>query len=127
MTEVLERLSPALKEITLPIFTQLLEPHGVAPAQDFNESGLLCFSILPNLEVRARIRFIISDSIRFQQVGEEDLRRLMKHWRAKLSPTIESEDDIFVSGFEDDEELKDLASDAPIIRLVNHLFARALE
>jgi general secretion pathway protein E len=128
MSALLDEVVSSASEITLPIFNQLLEPHGVAPAQDFNESGLLCFSILPDLEVRARIRFIISDSIRFQQVSDDDLRRLMKHWRAKLSPTIESSDeDIFVSGFEDDEELKDLASDAPIIRLVNHLFARALD
>ena len=64
--------------ISLPIFTQLLEPAGIAPAQDF-----------------------ASDAA--------------------------STDDLFVSGFEDDEELKDLASEAPIIRLVNHLFARALD
>ncbi|HAG73423.1 MAG TPA: general secretion pathway protein GspE, partial [Gammaproteobacteria bacterium] len=60
--------------------------------------------------------------------SDDELKRLMKHWRAKLSPTIDNaDDDIFVSGFEDDEELKDLASEAPIIRLVNHLFARALD
>jgi general secretion pathway protein E len=80
------------------------------------------------LEVRARIRFILSDLIQFTLISDDELKRLMKHWRAKLSPTIDNTDeDIFVSGFEDDEELKDLASEAPIIRLVNHLFARALD
>ena len=52
----------------------------------------------------------------------------MRHWRAELSPQIEnSYEDLFVSGFADDEALADLASEAPIIRLVNHLFARALD
>ena len=116
------------KAITLPIFNQLLEPQGVAPAQDFGVSGLFCCSELPDLEVRARIRFILSDLIQFTLISDDELKRLMKHWRAKLSPTIDNNDeDIFVSGFEDDEELKDLASEAPIIRLVNHLFARALD
>ena len=114
--------------ITLPVFNQLLEPQGVAPAQDFSDSGLFCCCELPDLEVRARIRFILSDLIQFTLISDDELKRLMKHWRAKLSPTIDNaDDDIFVSGFEDDEELKDLASEAPIIRLVNHLFARALD
>ncbi len=116
------------KAITLPVFNQLLEPQGVAPAQDFSDSGLFCCCELPDLEVRARIRFILSDLIQFTLISDDELKRLMKHWRAKLSPTIDNaDDDIFVSGFEDDEELKDLASEAPIIRLVNHLFARALD
>ena len=116
------------KAITLPVFNQLLEPQGVAPAQDFGDSGLFCCCELPDLEVRARIRFILSDLIQFTLISDDELIRLMKHWRAKLSPTIDNaDDDIFVSGFEDDEELKDLASEAPIIRLVNHLFARALD
>ncbi len=128
MSEVLEQDLSVPSAITLPVFSQLLEPQGIAPAQDFDQSGFLCFSTLPSLEVRARVRFIVHPSTRFKQVSDDDLRRLMKHWRAKLSPTIESnEEDLFVSGFEDDEELKDLASDAPIIRLVNHLFARALD
>ena len=66
------------------------------------------------------------DELSFAMKSEDEVRRLMKHWRAALSPTIEGgEEEIFVSGFEDDDELIDLASEAPIIRLVNHLFARA--
>ncbi len=64
----------------------------------------------------------------FRRGSEDEVRRLLRHWRAELSPTLESSDeDLFVSGFDDDESLKDLASEAPIIRLVNHLFARALD
>lgn len=114
--------------MTLPVFSQLLEPQGIAPAQDFHESGRLVCNQLPDIELRAKIRFIVNDLVRFELSDDEAVRRLMKHWRAELSPEIESGDeDIFVSGFEDDEGLKDLASEAPIIRLVNHLFARALD
>ena len=114
--------------MTLPIFSQLLEPEGIAPAQDFEDSGSLICNQLPSIQLRSKIRFIIGEVVRFNVGEEDDVRRLMKHWRAELSPQIDSnEDDIFVSGFEDDEALIDLASEAPIIRLVNHLFARALD
>lgn len=115
-------------QMTLSIFTQLLEPEGIAPAKDFEESGSLICSQLPSIAIRSKVRFIVGEIVRFKVGADEEVRRLMKHWRAELSPQIESnEDDHFVSGFEDDEELIDLASEAPIIRLVNHLFARALD
>ncbi|MDO8271829.1 MAG: ATPase, T2SS/T4P/T4SS family, partial [Gammaproteobacteria bacterium] len=113
--------------ITLPIFGQLLEPEGIAPAQDFNDSGMLVYNTLPGIELRAKIRFIVGNPVRFRIGQGDEVSRLMKHWRAELSPQIDQTEDVFVSGFEDDEELKDLASEAPIIRLVNHLFARALD
>ena len=114
--------------IKLPTFTQLLEPEGIAPAQDFEDSGRLICNQLPSMELRSKIRFIIGEIVRFQVRADDEVRRLMKYWRAELSPQIDSnEEDLFVSGFEDDEELIDLASEAPIIRLVNHLFARALD
>jgi general secretion pathway protein E len=66
--------------------------------------------------------------VRFDLGEAGEVRRLMRHWRAELSPQIENADEeLFVSGFADDEALTDLASEAPIIRLVNHLFARALD
>ena len=114
--------------MTLSIFTQLLEPEGIAPAKDFEESGSLICNQLPSIAFRSKVRFIVGEIVRFKVGADEEVRRLMKYWRAELSPQIESnEDERFVSGFEDDEELIDLASEAPIIRLVNHLFARALD
>ena len=114
--------------MTLSIFTQLLEPEGIAPAKDFEESGSLICNQLPSIAIRSKVRFIVGEIVRFKVGADEEVRRLMRDWRAELSPQIESnEDDHFVSGFEDDEELIDLASEAPIIRLVNHLFARALD
>lgn len=115
-------------QMTLPVFSQLLEPVGIAPALNFDSSGRLLCNQLPGLALRTRIRFIIDRSVRFELSGDEEVRRLLKHWRAELSPQLEgSEEEDFVSGFEDDEALLDMTSDAPIIRLVNHLFARALD
>lgn len=114
--------------MTLRVFSQLLEPQGIAPAQDFQQSGKLICERLPEIELRAKIRFVLNDLVRFKVGSDDEVRRLLRHWRAELSPQIEnSDEDIFVSGFEDDEALTDLASEAPIIRLVNHLFARALD
>ena len=114
--------------ITLPIFSQLLEPDGIAPSQNFEKSGELICSQIPDVQIRAKVRFIIGEIVRFKLGGDDEVRKLSKYWRAELSPRIEGEEaDIFVSGFEDDEGLTDLASEAPIIRLVNHLFARSLD
>ena len=114
--------------ITLPVFSQLLEPDGMAPAQDFEESGELICNQIPSEELRTKVRFIIGQLVRFKLGADEEVRRLSKYWRAELSPQIEGEEaEVFVSGFEDDEGLADLASEAPIIRLVNHLFARSLD
>jgi len=114
-------------QISLPVFGQLLEPEGIAPAQDFADSGTLVCNLLPSIELRARIRFIMGRFVRFRVGRGDEVTRLQKFWRAELSPQIDQNEDIFVSGFEDDEELKDMASEAPVIRLVNHLFARALD
>lgn len=113
--------------ISLPMFGQLLEPEGIAPAQDFNDSGELVCNTLPSIELRAKIRYIVGELVKFRRGKGDEVSRLMKYWRAELSPQIDQSEDVFVSGFEDDEELKDLASEAPIIRLVNHLFARAMD
>jgi general secretion pathway protein E len=114
--------------ITLAFFSRLLEPAGIAPAQDFSQSQLLICETLPDSKLRSQVRFIMDQPLRFRIGSVDEVRRLTRFWRAELSPTIdESSDELFVSGFEDDEELKDLASEAPIIRLVNHLFARALD
>jgi general secretion pathway protein E len=112
--------------MTLPIFSQLLEPNAMAPALDYSNSGLLVFHQLPSLELRAKVRFIVGDAVAFQRGTPEEVARLVKHWRAELSPQIADEDEAF-AGFSEDDDFADLDSEAPIIRLVNHLFARALD
>lgn len=114
--------------ISLSVFTQLLEPAGIAPALDFAQTRELVFDSLPSSQLRSRIRFVIDANARFRPSEADEVKRLLRHWRAELSPTIDAgADELMVSGFEDDEALKDLASEAPIIRLVNHMFARALD
>ena len=113
--------------LSLPIFSQLLEPEGIAPAQNFSDSGELVCNRVPSIESRAKVRFIIGDKVRFRIGNTDEVARLTKHWRAELSPEIDDPDDAFVSGFGDEDEFSDLDSEAPIIRLVNHLFARALD
>jgi general secretion pathway protein E len=114
-------------QLTLPIFSQLLEPEGIAPAQNFNDSQELVCNRVPSIESRAKVRFVIGDDVRFRISNTDEVARLTKHWRAELSPEIADADDAFVSGFGDEDEFSDLDSEAPIIRLVNHLFARALD
>ena len=83
--------------ITLPIFSQLLEPEGIAPAQDFAESGKLLCNSLPTIQLRSQIRFIVGGSLEFVLSEDTEVRRMLKHWRAELSPQIEgSDEDIFV-------------------------------
>jgi general secretion pathway protein E len=112
--------------VSLPVFSQLLEPAGLAPALDFNQSGNLVYARLPAIEFRSKVRFVMGDQVRFRPGSPEEVARLVKHWRAELSPQISEEDEDFAS-FSQDEDFSDLDSEAPIIRLVNHLFARALD
>lgn len=114
--------------INLNTFSQLLEPAGIAPAIDFADTGLMVCEQIPDSSLRTRIRFAVAADVRFRAGDSDEIKRLQRHWRTRLSPTIDTgNDELFVSGFEDDEALRDLASEAPVIRLVNHLFARALD
>jgi general secretion pathway protein E len=112
--------------MSLAVFSQMLEPLGLAPALDYRDSGKLVYQQLPSIELRTRVRFVLGDAIGFREGSPEELARLVRHWRAELSPHISDEDETY-SGFSEDEDFADLDSEAPIIRLVNHLFARALD
>lgn len=116
-----------MNNLTLPLFTNLLSKKGIAPVERFPEEPRLLFTQLPEIEDRNKIRFLLGSEIKFERGQEDQVARLIKHWRAKLSPELESaNNDNEGNGF-DDEYLKDLASDAPIIRMVNHLMERALD
>ena len=88
--------------ITLPIFSQLLEPQGIAPERDYEQSGQLVCDHLPAIEQRAKIRFILGQPVRFRMAPDDEVRRLARHWRAELSPKIENDDEeLLATGFED--------------------------
>ncbi|MEN8215791.1 MAG: GspE/PulE family protein [Pseudomonadota bacterium] len=114
-----------MNDLNLPLFTQLLSKKNIAPVEQFPDEPRLMFSTLPDIEDRGIIRFILGSHISFEQGQEDHVARLIKYWRAKLSPELEGAGD---SADElDNEYLKDLASDAPVIRKVNHLMQRALD
>jgi general secretion pathway protein E len=114
-----------MNALNLPLFTELLSKKNIAPVEQFPDEPRLMFSTLPDIEDRGKIRFILGSDISFEQGQEDHVARLMKYWRAKLSPELEGTGD---SADElDNEYLKDLASDAPVIRKVNHLMERALD
>lgn len=115
--------APAL---SLPVFSQLLEPAGIAPALDFSASGQLVYTQMPSIEYRARVRFVVGDKVSFRAGTPEEVARLIKYWRSILSPQISDEEDAY-AGFSEVDDFSDMDSEAPIIRLVNHLFARALD
>lgn len=113
-------------QLTMPIFSQLLEGVGMAPEQDFSSSRMLVCGEIPSIENRAKVRFVMGHLVQFRIAEQEEVDRLFKYWRAELSPEIEDTGEDYVSGFSDDD-FSDLDSEAPIIRLVNHLFVRALD
>ena len=112
--------------MNLPLFTQLLSKKNIAPVEHFPDDPRLIFATLPSIEDRAKIRFLLGSHIHFEPGQEEQVARLLKHWRAKLSPELNGNDNGHIDQL-DNEYLKDLASDAPVIRMVNHLMERALD
>ena len=116
----------SITTMNLPVFSQLLEPAGIAPALDYKESGQLLYSQLPSIELRNKVRFLLGEAVVFKGSNQDEVARLVRHWRAELSPQIATSDEQFAA-FSEVEDFSDMDSEAPIIRLVNHLFARALD
>jgi general secretion pathway protein E len=112
-------------ELNLGIFSALLVPANIAPEKDFFQSGQLMSAFSPDTALRARIRYILGQNVQFVTADEDVVSRLTKYWRAELAPDI-GDEELNEAEF-DEEDLKDLSSDAPVIRLVNHLFERVLD
>lgn len=79
--------------VALTAFSQLLEPMGIAPALDYATSNCLVYANAPSLESRAQIRFALNAPLVFRRGTEDEVRRLLRHWRAALSPTLDSNDE----------------------------------
>jgi general secretion pathway protein E len=117
-----------MNNLNLSFFNHLLSKNGIAPVEQFPEDNRLIFFNPPSIEDRTKIRFMLGSSqIQFEKGQEEFVERLIKHWRAKLAPEMEGSGEIDSVSQLDNEYLKDLASDAPVIRMVNHLMERALD
>jgi len=110
--------------LSLELFTQLLVPNNLAPGKEFSENHALFYNQAPDMELRAKIRFIMGQEVDFLATDDDEVKRLVKYWRAELAPELEQND---LDESFDESDLNDLSSDAPVIRLVNHLFERALD
>jgi len=112
-------------ELDLNVFSALLVPASIAPDKDFLQSGRLLYIHSPDASLREKIRYTIGQSIEFVSANEHEVKDLIKHWRAELAPDM-GDDPLDDVEFNEDD-LEDLSSDAPVIRLVNHLFERVLD
>ncbi|MCK5718311.1 MAG: Flp pilus assembly complex ATPase component TadA [Thiomargarita sp.] len=115
-----------MNPLNLPLFNDLLSKKGIAPTEEFPKNPCLKYFNLPAIEDRSKIRFLLGQQIQFQRDEEDSVARLIKHWRAKLAPELEGAEGQGMENL-DNEYLQDLASDAPVIRMVNHLMERALD
>jgi len=113
-------------DFDLAIFSSLLIPVDIAPRKNFFESGELLYIHSPNAQLRARIRYTIGSNIHFIAGSENEVLNLIKYWRAELALKLDDEESTSETEF-NEEDLQDLSSDAPVIRLVNHLFERVMD
>jgi len=116
-----------MNALNLHLFDNLLSKNHIAPVEQFPEDSSLIFSSPPNIETRAKIRFLLGSQIRFQSGNQENVQRLIKHWRAKLAPELADPSDNKTLNQLDNDYLVDLSSDNQIIRMVNHLIQRAVD
>ncbi|MCB1759952.1 MAG: type II/IV secretion system protein [Gammaproteobacteria bacterium] len=99
----------------------------MVPAEDFDSSGIILYKGEKRGELQQKVRFMLSSARTFESAEGEVIERAIRFWRAELSPTGQDGDAGTDEMEVDEEHLKELASDAPVIRLVNHFIARALD
>lgn len=120
-----------MNALNLQLFDQLLSPNHIAPVEQFPDEPSLIFSSIPKIETIAKIRFLFGlllvPQIRFQSGKPEQVQRLIKHWRAKLAPQLADTSDDQIQNPLDHDYVVDLNSDNQIIKMVNHLFQRAVD
>ena len=63
-----------MNTLTLPLFTQLLSKKNIAPVEQFPEDPRLMFSSLPDIEDRAKIRFLLGPTVLFEKIGRASCR-----------------------------------------------------
>lgn len=116
-----------IREINLTMLEQVLLTQGMVPAEDYASSGtILCNGGIDGAQ-KERVRFMLSGARHFQTTDTDTRERATRFWRAELSPGKEDGDTGEEALEADEEHLKEIASDAPVIRLVNHFIARALD
>ena len=105
------------------IYSVLLEKAGVVPDEDFPETGNLLYKDTISAQDRSRIRFVLGNRVNFVQGEELYIKRMQQYWRDLLSPEFS---DAGTDETDQEDQLRDMASEAPIITLVNNIIEQAI-
>lgn len=104
------------------ISTDFLEEYNIYPISESESSISYVTHNLMQLHVMSIIKSITDKEIKLYLASEEELREV-KNLYAQYEDEDEDIDDIF----EDElDKLKELASEAPVIKLVNNIFTKAV-
>jgi len=115
------------RTLNLTILEQVLLAHGMVPAEDYDSSRMILCDGDVDPGLQEKVRFMLSEVRGFRPGDADERERAIRFWRAELAPGKELGDDAVDELEIDEEHLKEIASDAPVIRLVNHYIARALD
>ncbi len=104
-----------------------LQKHNILPVREDDENLYLLISSTTDLSVLGTIERVVEKNIFYKEHDADEIERILYKWyEAQLSATESSQDELDdILG--DLEQLKDLAQEAPIIRLVNNYISYALE
>lgn len=111
-------------QLDFTLYSLLLEKIGVVPDQDFPQSGNLLYDGAVTSWDRSRIRFVLGSRVNFIPAEKSYIKKMQQHWRDLLSPEFSHNS---VNDADQEDELRDMASEAPIITLVNNIIEQAVE
>ncbi len=104
-----------------------LQKHKILPVNENEENLYILISSDTDISVIGTIERVVEKEVLFKEYDASEIERLLYKWyEAQLSGAESSQDDLD-DLLGDLEQLKDLAQEAPIIRLVNNYISYALE
>jgi len=112
-------------EISFTLYTQLLEKEGLVPDEDFYESGNLLYEDDVDYSVRSKVRYLLGPGINFVAAHELHIKKMQQYWRDLLSPEFHASTD--ATDYDQEDQLRDMASEAPVITLVNNIIDQAID
>ncbi len=104
-----------------------LQRHSILPVSENEETIFLLISDKTQLSSLSSFERMFSKKVEVRNISDEEIQRILYKWyEAQLGSVEDSQDDpdAFIN---DLEQLKDIAQEAPIIRLVNNYISYALE
>ncbi|MBT3472994.1 MAG: type II/IV secretion system protein [Gammaproteobacteria bacterium] len=116
--------SPHSLKLNSSFLSEIFREHQMAPTENFHDTPKVLYVTPPPLYYRQLIRFTFGAETLFEEAKQHKVEQLLQHWFNKLSPNLNTQE-ADTNHITNEQELRDLASEAPIIRTVNHLFERA--